>query len=391
MKILRVLTRPNLGGPMRQAIALWHAFAKLGHCTVLAVGRCEDDEPALDPSAFGIGKLESLDAVRSAEPGGGWIEVPQLKRGIAPLADARSQVRLRAVIAAFQPDVVHSHMTKAGALARRAARGRVPCVAHTFHGLVLRDYAGPIASRALRWLERSLARHTDLLFAVSDSCRDELASLGVADRVRVVPTAIEFDALRRWSRAEARTALGLPRNATIFGFLGRLVPIKRPEWFAHLLERRRDLIGIMVGDGPLRASVERSRAATEGRLHLRTSSDDPGLVLAAIDALVLPSRREGHPLVGVEAATFGVPTLGFRVPGLVDLAESTGDTWLADAESGLDGLVEATARYVAAGCPRSNADVAALRARHDPLAVARLLAEAYLSTFSAKIGVSSKR
>jgi glycosyltransferase involved in cell wall biosynthesis len=299
--------------------------------------------------------------------------------------------RLRAWIDAFAPDVVHSHMTKAGVLARRAARGRVRCVAHTLHGLVLRDYAGPLASSALCWLERSLGRRTDLLFAVSESCREELMNLRIADRVRVVPPAIDFDALRRFDRADARARLGLPAGATILGFLGRLVPIKRPELFAQLLEQRRDWIGIAVGDGPLRAQLAESPAVADGRLRLCTSSEDPGLVLSAIDALVLPSRREGHPLVGLEAAAFGVPTLGFRVPGLVDLAAATGDPWLADAVSGLDGLVETTARYVGAGCPRSNADAAALRARHDPLAIARTLADAYLSTFSARIGVSSKR
>ncbi|MEM6993628.1 MAG: glycosyltransferase family 4 protein, partial [Myxococcota bacterium] len=80
----------------------------------------------------------------------------------------------------------------AGWLGRREAlRARVPVVAHTFHGHVLRDYfPRPLAALA-RWRELRWARQTDLLFAVSPSCREELRELAFP-AMRVVPPAVDL-------------------------------------------------------------------------------------------------------------------------------------------------------------------------------------------------------
>ena len=56
---------------------------------------------------------------------------------------------------------------------------------HTYHGHVLADYFDPLRTAWLRRLERSLAARTDLLLAISPSCADELAQLGVASRERI--------------------------------------------------------------------------------------------------------------------------------------------------------------------------------------------------------------
>src|SRR5690606_14622376 len=115
--------------------------------------------------------------------GPGWLQLPSMRRGLDLFGDRRAQWQLRQLMRAYGPDIVHTHTSKAGMLGRKAAWAeRIPVVAHTFHGHVLKDYFGKLPSLLLARLERRLARRTDLLWAISPSCADELAACGVAAR-----------------------------------------------------------------------------------------------------------------------------------------------------------------------------------------------------------------
>src|SRR5262245_40994058 len=120
MRVLRVLTRPNLGGPTRQAIALWHAHARLGVQTLLATGAVDRTEPMLSPADGGVPALAFDAALAAGELASGWVQVPGLVRGAAPFGDRRARAALRALMRSLRPDVVHTHTSKAGLVGRRA-------------------------------------------------------------------------------------------------------------------------------------------------------------------------------------------------------------------------------------------------------------------------------
>ena len=140
-RILRVLTRPNVGGPMRQAVALWHEHRQLGLRSLLVVGKCAESEAGFDLERTGIPQCTLADLERNPERAEGLLELAALGRALQPGSDVRAALQLRRVARAFRPDVVHTHTSKAGLLGRDAAwRSGAPVVAHTFHGHVLRDY-----------------------------------------------------------------------------------------------------------------------------------------------------------------------------------------------------------------------------------------------------------
>jgi len=371
---MRVLTRPNVGGPARQMAALWHACAARGWQTLLVVGVC-DGEPEFDLQAAGVPRL-APDAVDLDSAG--FVVVPSLRRGVRPWSDVLAEWRIGKLIEAFVPDVVHTHTSKAGALGRRAARdGDVPVVAHTFHGHVLRDYFGLWPSAVVRVAEWWLARRTDLLFAVSPSCRAELAAMRVAPaaRIEVLPPAVDVRAFTGGPavRARARARLGLQEGQFVLGFVGRLVPIKRPEAFAAVVARIADSVGLVFGDGPLRTEVE-----GVPRVRLLGAVPDLHELLPACDVLVLPSVREGLPLAAVEAFAAEVPVVGYDVPGVRDALAEWGHGVLVDEATGVEGLAEACAALRSA--ERRAAIAAAARpavARFDPDAVAAQLVAAY--------------
>lgn len=332
MKVLRVLTRANVGGPARQATALWHAHRELGVATLLAVGDVRDDETAVDLAAAGIPEVAAGAVDRDSA---GFVRVPALTNTFGGVRAARRD--LRGLVERFAPDVVHTHTSKAGLVGRLAGQGSGAALVHTFHGHVLRDYFGPLRSFVLRRLERRLARCTDLLIAVSASCADELAELGVAprDRFVVIPPAVALPP--PVDRATARARLGLGADEFAVATVGRLVPIKRTELFLAAVAAVPDCIGHVYGGGPLRAELE--RAAPAGVAFLGTVLDVPSR-LSAYDALVLPGRREGLPLAAVEAFAARVPVVGFDVPGVRDAVHRGGGVLVAERE-GAAGLARA--------------------------------------------------
>ena len=121
------------------------------------------------------------------------------------------------MIRELKPHVLHTHTAKAGAVGRTAARlagaDRPRAVVHTFHGHVLQRVLRPADTAAFRQVERTLARSTDALIAVSPEVRDDLVALGVApaERITVVRLGLDLDArtaappgAREEERARAR-------------------------------------------------------------------------------------------------------------------------------------------------------------------------------------------
>lgn len=383
MRVMRVLTRPNVGGPTRQAVALWHAHKGMGVRTLLVVGRCEAPEPALDLAALGVPRV-SFEAVDGTAEG--FVEVPALMRRLHPLHDWQARVALRTLQARFAPQVVHTHTSKAGALLRGSRSAGVRVV-HTYHGHVLRDYYGRLRSALLVRLERRLAARTDALIAISPSCRDELVSLGIAPAARfhVVPPAVEVAAFAAGDRARARATLGLGPTTFALGFVGRLVPIKRPELFVDTVRTVSDALGpvtgIVFGDGPLRAGLA-PRAGD--RIRWLGARADLAQLLPACDALVFTSRREGCPLAAIEAFAAGVPVVGLDVPGVRDALATWGRGLLVAEVTGIAGLTAALASLREE--PARGALVKAARAglpRFAPAAVAAELLRIYEQAFAA--------
>jgi glycosyltransferase involved in cell wall biosynthesis len=331
MRIARVLTRLNLGGPARQALASDPRLVARGHALRLFAGEPEAGEGDLLPEF----RARGLDVVR----------VEGLQRGLS-LRDLFVTRRLRRELAAFAPDVVHTHASKAGALGRAALRTRTFAATarvHTFHGHVLEGYFPAAISKRLVATERRLARDTDRLVAVSHATADDLVRLGVApeEKLVVIQPGVELEALLALTReprapeAQAlREFLGAEPADVLVGIVGRLADVKQPlealEVFRLLAPRYPRLVFVYVGDGALRGMLERALEALppelQRRAHLLGARADMPTVLGALDALLLTSRAEGMPVALIEAAAAGLPVVARAVGGVPELVvhERTG-------------------------------------------------------------------
>ena len=332
MRIARILTRLNLGGPARQALACDPRLVAAGHEVRIFVG------------TSGAGEGDLFDAFAAA---GLHVErVPGLARGFAPAGDLRALAVLRARLKAFQPEVVHTHASKAGAIGRRAARA-TPGAArvHTFHGHVLEGYFGETVSKGLVALERRMARETDRIVAVSHATADDLVRLRVVEDERklvVVPPGIELEPLlaipaRRAGRpGDLRELIGAAEDDFVVGVIGRLAEVKRPEWalevFALLAPKYARLQLVFVGDGDQRGLVERRIRALppelRRRAHLVGLRTDMVGVLSDLDLVLLTSRSEGLPVALIEAAAAGKPVVATNVGGISEIVVHERTGWL---------------------------------------------------------------
>jgi glycosyltransferase involved in cell wall biosynthesis len=131
-------------------------------------------------------------------------------------------------------------------------------------------------------------------------------------RAAIVPPGVEPPRQSR-DRRSARSALGLPEDRVVAVTISRLVEGKGLTATVRALGGRGGVIHLVAGDGPLRPSLERE--AGPGTRILGPVPDIDEL-LAAADLFVLASEMEGFGLAFVEAAMWGVPSVGCAVGGV---------------------------------------------------------------------------
>ena len=252
IKILRVITRLNIGGPAIHAILLTQA---------LNDGAVFQSTLVTGTTAPHEGDMLDFARARDVEP----VVLPALGREISPLDDLGALARMVQLVHRLKPDVVHTHMAKAGTVGRLAARiCGVPLVVHTYHGHVFHSYFSPAKTRIFLTIERALGLATNRIIAVGDGQRAEIASYGVAPMNKLVTIRLGLelgqflDAER--TRGELRRELGIEADVPLVGIVARLVPIKAPEIFLQAAVKIRAALPraqfLVIGDGERRQELE---------------------------------------------------------------------------------------------------------------------------------------
>lgn len=285
----------------------------------------------LDPARYRVtivtGETGPL-ADRARAAGMEVVHEPFLVAPIAPSSDARALRHLTRLFDERGFDVVHTHSTKAGALGRVAAhRARVPLIVHTYHGFPFHDFQDPVHRAAYIAVERRLARITDMVLAIGSGVATEALQRGLARpaALRTVTPVVDSRTVPRdaRTRAAARDALGIDREAVVVGTVGRVDFQKAPEDFVAAVAalRHREAVAVWVGSGPqldeMRDLV--GRRGLTGRVRFLGERSDVPDLLPALDVFAMSSRFEGLPCAVVEAMRCGVPVVATAVNSVPDL------------------------------------------------------------------------
>jgi glycosyltransferase involved in cell wall biosynthesis len=307
-KVFHVITKLELGGAQKVVLMTLDRLPADEYERALVTGT----EGLLVESATQITGLRTL-----------WIQ--PLVREIHPVKDVAAFFKLWQTFRRERPDVVHTHSSKAGILARWAAKlARVPVIFHTVHGFSFNDFQRPIVRGTYQWLERVTARVTDKLVMVSYANAEKGEQVGIFKRgdwilCRAGIYLDEF--MKSGPRRRQLSAWGIPENRVIVGMVSNFKPQKSPidfvEVAAKVLKQTHSVHFVMAGDGELRPKVEdRVRQLGIGNnFTLLGWQHDMPETYRNLDVVVLTSLWEGLPCVFSEAMASELPVVATNVDG----------------------------------------------------------------------------
>jgi glycosyltransferase involved in cell wall biosynthesis len=307
LRIVYIITKASpIGGAQIHVRDLAAAVAAQGH----------------SPTVITSGSGTFIDDLRQ-------LEIPvlvlrHLSTPIRPLSDLRALGEVRSALATLNPDLIAAHSSKAGILARLAARSlRVPVV-FTVHGWAFTPGVPPLQAALYRQVERLVGPLASRIITVSEYDR----RLGLAARVAPedrlvtvhngmpdVPPELRADPARSPARLVMVARYGAQKDHPTL--LRALADLRQHPWELDL-----------IGDGPSMGQTE--ALATElglaGRVRFLGQRTDVDRILAAAQVSLLVTNWEGFPLSILEAMRAGLPVVASSVGGV---AES-----VRDGESG---------------------------------------------------------
>ncbi len=319
MKVVHFITRLIIGGAQENTLL-----------TVEGQHNDYDDEVILITGP-GLGPEGSLE--KRARDGGIDLRIiPELKRNIFPWQDWLSYRRLVKVLREINPQIVHTHSSKAGIMGRAAAaKLGIPSV-HTIHGASFFRDQNPTAHRAYISMEKWATKKSAKTISVCDAMTKQYldAGIGKPEDYITIYSGMEVEPFINppRSREEVRKELGFKPEDIVVGKIARLFELKGHEFVIQAAKRiineQPQVKFMFVGNGILREQFEQEIASAG----LSESFVFTGLVppqqvpelIGAMDIVVHTSLREGLARVLPQGLIAGKPVISYDVDGAREVA-----------------------------------------------------------------------
>jgi glycosyltransferase involved in cell wall biosynthesis len=293
-RLLLLITRSEPGGAQSHVLELLHGLRKK-YELILATG---EEGFLLDHAK----KLEIESYL-----------LPSLKRKISPLQDYKAYREIRRLIQQVEPDLVHTHSSKAGILGRLAAHSLGKKNIFTAHGWAFaegtpwtRKIVGiPTEYIAGKWCDRIITvSHADKQLAVNYHIANQ-------KKISVIHNGIDD--------VEQDLQASPVNDIPVLTMVARVAP---PKNFICLFDALAKIdekyILRVVGDGPDLSHVKQyaEKLQIENNIDFMGSSNKVTEILARSDIFILSSDWEGFPISIIEAMRAGLPIIASDVGGI---------------------------------------------------------------------------
>ena len=331
-RILRVLNRFNVGGPIYNVAFLTKYLNKELFETLLIGGRHEKYEES--------GKY-ILDNEKIM-----FSELKYMRRAISPIYDLISLIQIIRLIYTFRPDIIHTHAAKAGLIGRIASFfyfKKVKLV-HTYHGNVFEGYFSNILNKTILLIERFLASKSTKIIAISKLQKEDLVNkYRICDPSKIVVVPLGFD-LKIFSlnteekRKKIRNEYKVLDKEVLITIIGRVVPIKNHKFFIDVInyckkKTNKTIKALVIGDGTemnnlieytneIGLESNYKKVKTDYDVFFHSWAKDIDHFLAATDIVALTSKNEGTPVSIIEAMACERACISTDVGGVSDIVEN---------------------------------------------------------------------
>lgn len=318
--LLTDIYKPSTNGVVHHVALLKQALENLGESVWLFVPSSkefEDDEPNV-------------------------IRIPGI-----PLADTGYHLSLslpkRARDILKKMDILHTHHPfVSGSFGLYAAnRYKIPLVFtnHTRYDLYVKQYLKllpeTVSDSALQTYFHTFSQGCDALVAPSEGMAEVMQTWNTQGKIVVIPNGVQTEHFATPSQRVTHAELGLPENAVVALYIGRMSSEKSIDrllqLFCYVADEHETVYLVLVGDGPELEDLR--RLANELGIHSRVrftggvAYADVPAYMGVGDFFISASQSEVHPLTFIEAAAANLPALGIRSPGVADT--------IIDGETGL--------------------------------------------------------
>lgn len=276
------------------------------------------------------------------------INVRALTREINPRKDLKALKEIKQIIKAIDPDIVHCHSSKAGAIGRLAAKSlNVKKVFYTPHAYSFVDKNFSQTKKHLFiTLERLFSKKmTTYTFNVSQNEKNQalLNKLDEDNKFKVIYNGIPEVQIS--DKCSLRQELMLTEDTFVVGNNGRLSSQKNPLLFLQIAKEIITLNPLIhfvwAGDGPdyedCLKFIESNQL--EDNIHLLGFRDDAEFIVSDYDIFLMTSGHEGLPYSLIEAMRASVPIVGFVDSGLEEIINKENGILVSNSNEATDKIL----------------------------------------------------
>lgn len=332
IKVLRILNRFNVGGPVYNATYLTKYLNSDLYETLLIGGKPEKHEQSAD---YILNDLKVS-----------FRQLKFMRRAISPLFDSISLIQIIIIIYKYKPNIIHTHAAKSGLLGRIAALFyyKKIKVVHTYHGNVFEGYFSNFKNRILLFIERFLATKSTKIIAISKLQGEDLFykyKICEKEKIEIVPLGFDlnrFTENTNSKREKLRKECNVKSGTVLITIVGRVVPIKNHQLFIDVInycknKSTRNIKALVVGDGSEiekiidyvinnKLSYSYKDLNKECDVLFTSWRSDIDSVLSASDIVCLTSLNEGTPVSIIESMASETASISTNVGGVSDIIEN---------------------------------------------------------------------
>jgi glycosyltransferase involved in cell wall biosynthesis len=321
IKIAQIL-EATVGGTKKHVMYLTTRLNKRKFCVYLICSTLRDRTFSIDAEY-----LEMNDIT---------VKIIQMKRKINPFYDLLSFIKTYIFLRKEKFDIVHVHSSKAGFLARLAAKiAKIPVILYSPHCFSFQQQRKGIVNAFYTYLERFTSLFTHKIIAVSKSECDIAIRNRIAgfEKVVVIENGLDLSEFNCYVNVvQKKEELGIQHGYPVVGMVARLCRQKGCQYFLKaakkVMETIPDVTFILVGDGEKRTEIKRmiDDLGIADHLIITGGRKDVPDIIATFDISVAPSLWEGLPYVILESMAAGKPVIASKIPGIKDVVidEKTG-------------------------------------------------------------------